>query len=344
MPRVSVVIPAYNHERFVGEAVCSVLAQTMSDLELIVVDDGSTDGTRATVESIRDPRLRVIAQPNRGTHAALNAGIQASSAALLAILNSDDAYAPERLARATAILDAEPDVALVGSHIEVIDAVGTPIGIKHGWTDLEPWPLEQPTHSFRAGTDPHAVLLTEHFWSTTSNFVFRRTDADRVGAFRPLRYTHDWDFALRLALIGRSVLLAEPLLRYRVHERNTIREDQAAMIFEICWCLAVHLPQHLATAWFADFNPAVGVERLLQSIHTFGCDRVLAVLLAHGVAADAAVAWLTPGDARRGACLEFIADRLHRHRAPGQDGPAAPPPTPSGWIGRWRARRSGRGA
>jgi glycosyltransferase involved in cell wall biosynthesis len=341
MPRVSVVIPAYNHGRFVGEAVRSVLAQTMADLELIVVDDGSTDDTLAVVESIRDPRLRVIAQPNRGTHAAINAGMRAASAPLLAILNSDDVYAPERLARASAVLDGEPDVALVGSHIQVIDAVGAPIGVKHGWADLEPWPLEQPIRSFRAGADPHAALLTEHYWSTTSNFVFRRTHAERVGEFRPLRYAHDWDFALRLALIGRSVLLAEPLLSYRVHERNTIREDQAAMVFEICWCLAVHLPRHIATGWFAGFDPGIGVERLLHSIHTFGCDRVLAVLLAHGLAADpdAAVAWLTPGDARRASCLDFIADRLCRG---GEPGAAAPPATPSGWIARWRARRGGR--
>lgn len=334
-PRMSVVIPAYNHGRFVGEAVSSVLGQTMADLELIVVDDGSTDDTLAVVESIRDPRLRVIAQPNGGTHAAINTGLRAASAPLLAILNSDDAYEPERLAQTVAVLEREPDVALVGSHIQVIDAAGTPIAVKHGWTDLEPWPLAAPERSFRADSDPRAALLTENYWSTSSNFVFRRAHLEQIGAVRPLRYVHDWDLALRLALVGRLVLLQRPLLRYRVHERNTIRENQAAMIFEICWTLAVHLPQHLATPWFAGLDPGVGVERLLYSIHTLDCDRVLAVLLANRVADDrgAALAWLAPGDTRRAACLEFIAGRVGRGSA--ED--AAP--SPAGWLTRWWSRR-----
>jgi len=336
MPRVSVVIPAYNHGRFVGDAVRSVLAQSMADLELIVVDDGSTDDTLAVVESIRDPRLRVIAQRNGGTHDAINAGLQTSHSPLLAILNSDDAYEPERLAQTTAVLDREPDVALVGSHIQVIDAAGTPIAVKHGWDDLEPWPLPAPERSFRSDSDPRAALLTENYWSSSSNFVFRRAHLDRIGPVRPLRYVHDWDLALRLALLGRLVLLQRPLLRYRVHERNTIREDRAAMVFEICWCLAVHLPQHIATPWFARLDPGVGVERLLHSIHTLDCDRVLAVLLANRVAddRDAALAWLAPGDTRRAACLEFIADRLGRMSA------EEAAPAPAGWLIRWWSRRT----
>lgn len=335
IPRLSVVIPAYNHGRFVADAVHSVLAQTMADLELIVVDDGSTDDTLAVVKSIRDSRLRVIAQTNGGTHAAINTGLGAAAAPLLAILNSDDAYEPERLAQTAAVLEREPDVALVGSHIQVIDAAGTPIAVKHGWADLEPWPLQAPQRSFRADADPRTALLTENYWSTSSNFVFRRAHLEQIGAVRPLRYVHDWDLALRLALLGRLVLLQRPLLRYRVHERNTIRENQAAMIFEICWTLAVHLPRHIATQWFAGLEPGFRVERLLHSIHTLDCDRVLAVLLANRVADDpeAAVTWLAPDDTRRAACLEFIADRLGRASA--ED--AAP--SPAGWLTRWWSRR-----
>ncbi|MFC2055915.1 hypothetical protein ACFLV7_16710, partial [Chloroflexota bacterium] len=73
---------------------------------------------------------------------------------------------------------------------------------------------------------------------------------DLAGEFLPLRYAHDWDFALRMARVAQMVLLPEPLVNYRVHDENTIREDQPAMIFEICWILAVHLPDHMEDAGF----------------------------------------------------------------------------------------------
>jgi len=334
MARIAVVIPAYNHGRFVGEAVRSVLVQTIDDLELIVVDDGSTDDTLAVVEAIRDPRLRIITQRNGGTHAAINTGLRAVAAPLIAILNSDDAYEPERLARALAVLDREPDVALVGSHIQVIDAAGAPIAVKHGWADLEPWSLDSPARSFRAGSDARAALLTENYWATSSNFVFRRAHLEQAGAIRPLRYVHDWDFALRLALLGRLVLLEQPLLRYRVHERNTIRENQVAMVYEICWCLAVNLPRQLATPWFAALDAGTATERLLHSVHTLGCDRVLAVLLANRLAddPDAAVAWLAAHDTRRAACVDFIAGRLAISSA---NATSAVPAKRARWWSRW---------
>ncbi len=102
--------------------------------------------------------------------------------------------------------------------------------------------LEKPERSFRAGNDLAEALLTENYLGTSSNFVFSRGCYQEVGEFRPLRYMHDWDFALRLARVAPLCLLPEPLLRYRVHPQNTIRQDQPAMIFELCWILAVHYP------------------------------------------------------------------------------------------------------
>ncbi|MEO8604729.1 MAG: glycosyltransferase [bacterium] len=313
MPRVSVVIPSYNHAAFLDEAVRSVLAQTLTDLQLIVVDDGSTDDSLQRLQAIQDPRLRVVAQANQGAHAALNAGLALAGGALLAVLNSDDAYHPERLARAASALDGAPDVGLVGSWIEVVDTGGRQLGIKHGARDLPPWPLAHAARSFRAGNDLRAALLTENFWSTTSNFVMRRTLWERLGGFRPLRFTHDWDLALRAVAVAPSLLLPEALLRYRVHDRNTIRADRTGMVFEICWCLAVHLPHHLAdAAWAAAAPSHTRVEQLLHSIHTFGCDRVLSVMLLERLheRPDAALALLDPADARRAHYLALIEETL----------------------------------
>jgi glycosyltransferase involved in cell wall biosynthesis len=317
MPKVSVVIPSYNHASYVADAVTSVLNQSEPDLELIVVDDGSSDNTIEILQAVPDPRLRVISQSNQGAHAAINRGLREAAGKYLAILNSDDAYHPNRLEKALAILDTDPDAGLIGSYIEIVDSQNRTLGIKHGYHDCSPWLLQSPQRSFRAGQDLRAALLTENYWSTTSNFVFRRTTYDRAGEFRPLQYAHDWDFALRMARLTRLVILPEPLVRYRVHESNTIRTNPPAMIFEICWCLAVHLPQHICDPWFAEAPLETRADQLLHSMYTFGMERVLALLLLQRLADNPAIAisLLEPGNAVRELCIEWITKELARQAA-----------------------------
>src|SRR5262245_3452772 len=106
MARVSVLLPSYNHEAFIGEAVASVLEQTLSDLELIIVDDGSTDGSWAAIERFDDARIVRHRQENRGAHAALNKASELASreSELVAILNSDDVWDPRWLEAASSAL------------------------------------------------------------------------------------------------------------------------------------------------------------------------------------------------------------------------------------------------
>ncbi|MGB9618890.1 MAG: glycosyltransferase family 2 protein [Armatimonadota bacterium] len=317
MPRVSVVIPSYNHARFIGEAVESVLGQSESDLELIVVDDGSTDETPFILERFSDPRLRVILRDHAGAHAAINYGLRVSKGDYLAILNSDDVYHPRRLEKLLAILEKEKEIGLIGSFITVIDESGQYLGTKHAYKDLEPWELPDASRGFRATDDARGVLLTENFYATTSNFLFRRALYEQVGEFRPLRYTHDWDFLLRSAQVARLEMFPEPLLLYRLHKKNTIREDVVGMVFEICWCLAVHLPQHIMDAgWFDQELPARRVERLLHSIYTFQCDLILVVMLLRWLQGgmDWALRLLDPDDPERRVYLDFITARIQRER------------------------------
>lgn len=312
MPKLSVIIPSYNHAAFIGQAVESVLAQSAADLELIVIDDGSSDNSLERLAQFADPRLTVFEQSNQGAHAAINRGLAQAKGDYLAILNSDDVYHPQRLARLTALLEAEPNLGLAGSYIEVIDQAGHRLGLKEGFRTLEPWPLAHPARTFRAGDDLRAALLTENYLATTSNFLFRRSWFEQIGPFRPLRYTHDWDFALRTAGIAELALHPEPLLSYRVHQSNTIRENQAAMIFEICWCLAVHLPQHLAAPWFEEQSLPQRLDQLLHSIYTFDLDRVLSVMLLQKLAErpEAALQLLQEDDSGRARYLEFITRQL----------------------------------
>ncbi|MEW5870925.1 MAG: glycosyltransferase [Chloroflexota bacterium] len=313
MPKVSVIIPSFNHALYIQEAINSVLTQSMPDLELLVIDDGSTDDSVKILKNYTDPRLKMICQANQGAHAAINRGLELAQGEHLSILNSDDAYHPQRLEKALAVLQDKPETSLVGSHIRIVNARNRQIGIKHDYQDSEPWPLESPEHSFRADTDLRAALLTENFWSTTSNYFFSRTCYESVGAFRSLRYTHDWDYALRLARLGPMHLLPEALLNYRVHASNTIRENQAAMIFEICWILAVHLPEHISDAAFFNQLPAEKrVSQLLHSIYTFEMGRVLNAMLLQRLhqRPDLAMQLLQPDDPTRQVYLEYILKSL----------------------------------
>jgi glycosyltransferase involved in cell wall biosynthesis len=312
MPRVSVVIPSYNHGSYIAEAAESVLRQSISDLELIIVDDGSTDDTLDKLNSFSDQRLRIISQANKGAHAAINRGLHEASGEFLSILNSDDAYSPSRLARILEIMNSEPQAGLIGSYIEIIDSQGRTLGVKHGYDDCPPWQLEHPKRSFRAGGDLRAALLTENYWATTSNFVIRRSLYEQVGEFRPLRYTHDWDFALRAARHSKLVLIPEPLVRYRIHATNTIRENQVAMIFDICWCLAVNLPDHIRDPWFSQAPTAERINQLYYSLYSFGMDRVVSLMLMQGLAdhPEMALSLLDPDDSCRSTYMKIIAENL----------------------------------
>lgn len=129
MPTVSVVMPVYNVERYLAAAIDSVLAQTFTDLELILVDDGSTDGSSALCAAYTDPRVRVIRQANRGLPGARNTGIRAATGAYIAILDSDDLWHPEKLARHVAHLQARPEVGVSYCASELIDGEGRCMGL-----------------------------------------------------------------------------------------------------------------------------------------------------------------------------------------------------------------------
>jgi glycosyltransferase involved in cell wall biosynthesis len=338
---ISVIIPSYNHAQYLARAVHSVLNQEWEtptpELELIVVDDGSQDESLQVLAGIRDSRLRVISQENQGAHAAINRGLNEAKGDILAILNSDDEYHPQRLQKILAALEKafpgrpQDFPGLAASYIELIDADGHTLGIKHGYLDQPPWNLEFPERSFRNGNDLNAALLAENYLGTTSNFVFTRAGcqaaADTVlpGEFQPLRYMHDWDFALRLTHNTPITLLPEPLLRYRFHQQNTIRQDQAAMVFELCWILAVHLPTaagpkqtnesgYLHSDALRPHTQDRFLDRLLHSIYTYQCDRVLVVMLAHGLHADTnrALALLEPSNPERLVYLEYIQNQLSK--------------------------------
>jgi glycosyltransferase involved in cell wall biosynthesis len=130
-PRVSIIVPAYNAAAYLPYAIDSVLAQTYQDWEIVIVDDGSTDNTRAVVDAYRSrlrDRLQYIFQPNRGVSAARNHGIRAARGEFIALLDADDVWLPQRLELGVNALDADPAVGLVHSRVARIDTKGSVTG------------------------------------------------------------------------------------------------------------------------------------------------------------------------------------------------------------------------
>lgn len=295
-PRISVIIPSYNHRLYIQEAIDSVLSQTLRDLELIIIDDGSQDSSLELLDSITDERVQVIAQENRGAHATINRGLRMARAPYLTILNSDDRYTPDRLEILMAVADAHPEYALLGSYINVIDQDGQVLGVKEGYHTLDPWPVPDAARTFKADGDLRTALLLQNYWATTSNFIFPQSIYDACGPFHNLRYAHDWDFALRTQLEHSAYLHGVPLMDYRIHASNTIRDNRAAMIFEICWILAYHLPQYTRQSTFWDTGVERRAEQLQHSIYMYGCDAVFwqMMILIQNSLDDVALSLLEP--------------------------------------------------
>ncbi|MGE5089102.1 MAG: glycosyltransferase [Candidatus Levyibacteriota bacterium] len=224
-PLVSVVLPAFNHASFVREAIASVAAQTYPHIELIVVDDGSVDGTAAIAKSAAESLAvpsRVIVRENRGAPATLNEGAALARGDYLAFLNSDDCYAPDRIACMVdeiAGTGARWGFSLVRSMVGASGAsLLTDAGICH---------IQHKQRSF-LGTQPNSFTVLEYNVAVSSGNLFVERDFfHSVGGFRDFRYNHDWDFCLRAAGHAEPVVVHRPLYHYRIHEHNTISESKA---------------------------------------------------------------------------------------------------------------------
>jgi glycosyltransferase involved in cell wall biosynthesis len=257
--QVSVVVPLYNHAEYIAGAIESALAQGAVLRELVVIDDGSTDGSDEAMRRLarRDARIRFRRQANRGAAATLNAAIAACSGAYVAILNSDDAWLPGRLEALVAALHSAPGAALAASGIAFMDGSGS--AIANDW--------HAQALSFRAGTSMATALVNGNFLVSTSNFLFRRELPEAIGGFAALRYAHDLDFALRALALGHGIaLLDQPLLRYRVHARNTIAEDHRRVRAEWAAAAAAYLTLRWdrADAPEPDWAEAAAIEAVLQ--------------------------------------------------------------------------------
>ena len=210
-PAISVVLPVRNGERFLREAVDSVLAQTFEDFELIVVDDGSSDLTRSILRGYDDRRLRVLERPPEGLVSALNAGLAAARAPLIARMDADDVSAPGRLGRQRRRIDASPRCGMVATWSRVLDENGREVRV-------EVLPLDSGDLSRR-------LLLRNPFRHGST--LLRKDAVDGVGGYRDdYGHSEDYDLWVRLVRMGWSLaVVPEVLYGYREHRDAITRTD-----------------------------------------------------------------------------------------------------------------------
>ncbi|MEM9881655.1 MAG: glycosyltransferase family A protein [Planctomycetota bacterium] len=224
-PAVSVLMCAYNAERYVAATVRSVLGQTLRELEFVAVDDGSTDRTAEVLRGFAagDDRMRVVSGPNVGIPRAANVGLRACRGELVARIDADDLAEPDRLARQVAFMAEHPEVVASGTSVTFIDEADRRLTINRPPTDHE------------AIDD---ALMRGHcaIWNTSC--VIRRGPFLSIDGYdEHFATAEDVDAWLRLAEVGRLANLDAPLHRYRLHDASVSAADQTgnrALCREAC--------------------------------------------------------------------------------------------------------------
>ena len=229
-PLVSVVIPTYNRRHLIEEALDSVFTQTFTDYEVILVDDGSTDGTEAFVRKKYGDCLRYVRQENQGISGARNTGIANASGKYVAFLDSDDKWLPEKLARQTAFMEAHPEVGLLSTKLARYELGGSR---EH----VEICPVDFPKN--------FQDLLTGKNNVPTTTTMVRRACFEKSGVFdRELPVAEDWDLWLRIAEHYGLACLDEILAEHRDHSQKTTQN--LAKTYEGYWRFYAKTADHYA--------------------------------------------------------------------------------------------------
>ena len=205
-PRVSVVVPAYNQCEYLREALASALAQTMSDLEVIVVDDGSTDRTPEVCAAIGDPRLRYVRQANDATMGigARNQAMLLARGEWIAPLDQDDRWAPEKLERQLAMADHRRNVGAVFCRVQFVNADGQTQG--------------EQAPALPSGDVFHQLLSANRYYVSTG--LFRRSLIPKMGLPHESVAIGDWYLWISVARHTEVAVVDEPLADYRVHDEG----------------------------------------------------------------------------------------------------------------------------
>ncbi|AFY58142.1 glycosyl transferase [Rivularia sp. PCC 7116] len=242
MPIISVVVPAYNSQSTILETIDSVLGQTFSDFELIVINDGSTDNTLEILTSVKDTRLKVYSYPNGGLPAARNRGIARASGEFISFIDADDLWTPDKLELQIQALQKNPSA-----------------GVAYSWTIC----MGNNGESFHPGVSEsyqgnvYANLLVGNFIASGSNVLLRKETIESAGYFdESLKSSEDWDYWLRLAPKWDFVVVPKPQIIYRLSSgamssNLDVMEKYQTLVLKRAFELAPAQLHHLKNRGFA---------------------------------------------------------------------------------------------
>ena len=204
-PKISVCMAAYNSAPYIEQSIKSILTQTFTDFELIIVNDGSTDATTQIINSFKDSRIHLIHNDkNEGLVFTRNRLLNASAAELIAVLDSDDIAYPERLEIQYKFMQSHPQISLCGGHANIIDKYGKYTGEQ----------FTQPV------ADNYAFFMLFGSMFINSSTMFRNSVFKQVGGYRDYAPAEDFDLFMRIAAVGQVKNLDHVLVKYRIHRNN----------------------------------------------------------------------------------------------------------------------------
>jgi glycosyltransferase involved in cell wall biosynthesis len=217
MPKVSVIIPTYNNARHISDAIDSVLEQTVHDIEILIIDDGSVDNTKEILKKYSS-RIKYIYQENKGVSAARNRGIKEARGKYVAFLDADDIWFPSKTDRQLSLFERNRHVGLVSAFMDTIDENGLPLGQKK--------PGKKP------GSRYETAIVNGS--PAPSTFMVKRECFDMVGLFdENISIFEDLDIYIRIAERYAIVVMDEILGSYRVHSSNTTKNDYGLYINQV---------------------------------------------------------------------------------------------------------------
>lgn len=298
-PQVSIIMSIYNGEAYVSQAIESILNQTLTELELIIIDDGSTDDTWEIISKYARQDSRVVPirnEQNVGTSGALNKGLALARGTYITRQDGDDCSLPERLAAQIAFLEKNPDIGVVGTAVQMINEQGGLLSIWSG-----------PTTDAEIQT-----TLLDHMCFCGPTVLIRRQHLQSIGFYfdERLSYSEDYDLCLRLAEVTKMAGLAEPLYQYRQHANSVSYSRRYKQMHRKAMALEQAIYRRFGPAPTVDKFANVARDYLRAAILGYANDEIAGAR----VCLDRALT-LKPALLRNGDLLEEILRRYLRDRS-----------------------------